>query len=108
MTKSEIRSPKEFRMTNNKVPSSAFRLSARLLFSFLAALLLFPLAGRSEELSRGEIEKRVSLSAPAANERRMDDIGWARDIRDALRLAKENKRPVFLFTHDGRMAAGRC
>ena len=27
---------------------------------------------------------------------------------DALRLAKKHGRAVFLFTHDGRMAIGRC
>ena len=80
----------------------------RCLLSISTVLLLFSAAGRGEVLSPAEIEKRVALSMPAASERRMDDIGWARDIRDALRLAKEHKRPVFLFTHDGRMAAGRC
>ena len=80
----------------------------RWLLSFFTIVLLLPAGGRADSLSPDEIEKRVSLSAPAANERRMDDIGWARDIREALRLAKAHKRPVFLFTHDGRMAAGRC
>jgi len=27
---------------------------------------------------------------------------------DALRLARRNGRPVFLFTHDGRLGVGRC
>lgn len=80
----------------------------RWLTSIITALFLVPAGIRAESLSPAEIEKRVSLSGPAATERRMDDIGWAKDIRDALRLAKEHKRPVFLFTHDGRMAAGRC
>ena len=35
-------------------------------------------------------------------------IGWVKDIREALHLARENRRPVFLFTHDGHMAIGRC
>ncbi len=59
-------------------------------------------------LTPDEIEKRVALSAPSAEERRLDEIGWAPDIRTAIRTAKESGRPVFLFTHDGRMAAGRC
>ena len=59
-------------------------------------------------LTPDEIEKRIALSAPAAGERRLDDIGWVADVRTALRLAREHGRPVFLFTHDGRMAAGRC
>jgi microcystin degradation protein MlrC len=28
--------------------------------------------------------------------------------RTAEKLAKENNRPVFLFTHDGRINIGRC
>lgn len=80
----------------------------RTLLSIATVLLLLSAASRGSGLSPAEIEKRVSLSAPAVDERRMDEIGWARDIRDALRLAKEHRRPVFLFTHDGRIAAGRC
>ena len=46
--------------------------------------------------------------ASSAKERRIDEIGWAKDIREAERLARENNRPVFLFTHDGRINTGRC
>ena len=54
------------------------------------------------------IEQRVQGLQPTAKERRIDEIGWAKDIRTAEKLAKENNRPVFLFTHDGRMNIGRC
>jgi len=54
------------------------------------------------------ITQRVKDWQPTAHDRRFDEIGWAKDVRDALRLAKEHNRPVFLFTHDGRMAIGRC
>ena len=54
------------------------------------------------------IEQRVQELQPTAKERRIDEIGWAKDIRTAEKLAKENNRPVFLFTHDGRMNIGRC
>ena len=54
------------------------------------------------------VEQRVMELQPTAKEKRFDEIGWAEDIRDALRLAKANERPVFLFTHDGRMNIGRC
>ena len=54
------------------------------------------------------VEQRVRELQPSATEKRFDEIGWADDIRDAIRLAKENHRPVFLFTHDGRMNIGRC
>jgi hypothetical protein len=54
------------------------------------------------------VRKRVQLWQPAAAERRFDEIGWASDLLAARRLAKEHHRPVFLFTHDGHMAVGRC
>ena len=54
------------------------------------------------------IEQRVQELQPTAKERRIDEIGWAKDIRTAVKLAKENNRPVFLFTHDGRINIGRC
>ncbi len=54
------------------------------------------------------VDARVKERTPAADDRRFDEIGWAKDIRDALRLAKEHSRPVFLFSHDGRINLGRC
>jgi hypothetical protein len=60
----------------------------------------------SEDLSW--IERRVHDWQPTAEERRFDEIGWAPTIREAERLAREHDRPVFLFTHDGHMAIGRC
>jgi hypothetical protein len=54
------------------------------------------------------VEKRIQELQPAASERRIDEIGWASDIRHAERLAEENRRPVFLFTHDGHINTGRC
>jgi hypothetical protein len=49
----------------------------------------------------------ISAWSPTAAERRFDEIGWSTEIRAALALAKEHQRPVFLFTHDGRMGVGR-
>jgi hypothetical protein len=54
------------------------------------------------------VTQRVRDWQPTPAERRFDDIGWAKDILEARRLAKEHHRPVFLFTHDGHMAVGRC
>ena len=54
------------------------------------------------------VEERVRELQPKAEEKRFDEIGWAADIREAKRLAQEHQRPVFLFTHDGRMNIGRC
>ena len=55
-----------------------------------------------------EVRQRVAELQPKPEEKRFDEIGWAKDIRAAKRLAKEHNRPVFLFTHDGRMNIGRC
>ena len=54
------------------------------------------------------VDKRVQEWQPTKAERRFDEIGWVKDIREGERLAKEHGRPVFLFTHDGHMAIGRC
>jgi hypothetical protein len=60
------------------------------------------------------VDKRVDAWEPISQERRFDDIGWANDIRAALRLARENNRPIFLFTYSGdaerehAMALQRC
>ena len=54
------------------------------------------------------VEKRIKDWQPTADERRFDAIGWVDSIGEALRLGKKHNRPVFLFTHDGRMAIGRC
>jgi len=54
------------------------------------------------------VDQQVRDWQPKPEEKRFDEIGWAVDIREALRLGKEHGRPVFLFTHDGRMGVGRC
>jgi hypothetical protein len=62
----------------------------------------------SDRTLTASVEKRVQEWQVTAAERRFDEIGWAKDIRDAERLGKEHGRPVFMFVHDGRMAIGRC
>lgn len=53
--------------------------------------------------------KRVEAWQPTREERAFDEIGWARDLREAVRLGKEHRRPVFLFTYDGASLSGyRC
>jgi RNA polymerase sigma factor (sigma-70 family) len=54
------------------------------------------------------IERNIAAWQPTAEERRIDDIGWAKDLRDARRLAKEHGRPIFLLVHSGNVATGRC
>jgi hypothetical protein len=74
-----------------------------------ALLVLMALgAGPDTDRSTTRIDEKVAALQPTAEERRIDRIGWARDIRSALRLAREHGRPVFLFTMDGRFSIGRC
>ena len=54
------------------------------------------------------VAKQVEERQPTPREKRFDEIGWARDLRTAIRLGKEHHRPVFLFTMDGRINTGRC
>jgi len=54
------------------------------------------------------VDKQVQARQPSANDRRFDQIGWVKDILEARRLSTERNRPLFLFTHDGRMNIGRC
>ena len=54
------------------------------------------------------VDRKVAACAPKPEERRFDRTGWLTDIRSALELAERHNRPVFLFTHDGRMGLGRC
>jgi hypothetical protein len=54
------------------------------------------------------VDQRVREWQPTPRERRWESIGWAQDLRSAEKLAREHRRPVFLFTLDGRMGVGRC
>jgi hypothetical protein len=65
-------------------------------------------AGPAGERDAAWVEQRVEELQPTAAERAIDRIGWATDLRSALRLSRESGRPVFLFTMDGRFSIGRC
>lgn len=71
----------------------------------VAATAMATFAGADEA---GWIEDRVRQWQPTEREKRWEAIGWAGSIGEALRLAREHRRPVFLFTLDGRMGVGRC
>jgi hypothetical protein len=74
----------------------------------LMTLALPALAAAQESRDPSWVDRRVQTWQPTKEERRFDDIAWVPDLRTALRLGKEHGRPVFLFTHDGRMNVGRC
>ncbi len=78
-------------------------------FAIAAIALLMVMRGAAAETNDlAWVQQRVHELQPTAQEKRFDEIGWAEDIRDAKRLAKQYQRPIFLFTHDGRMNIGRC
>ena len=88
-------------------------MTAAILPIFTAVLLGASLTARAADPSVTPrpfswIEERIQALQPTAREKRFDEIGWASDIRSTEKLARENNRPVFLFTHDGRMNIGRC
>ena len=54
------------------------------------------------------IDQRVSEWAPRPSERKFDQIAWLTEAHAAVALGKKHNRPLLIFTHDGRMARGRC
>jgi len=54
------------------------------------------------------VDHRVRQLQPTRDERRIDEIGWAKTVLEAERLAGEYKRPIFLFTYAGNIDTGRC
>jgi hypothetical protein len=55
------------------------------------------------------VTQRVDDWQPIPEERAFDQIGWAKDLGEAQRLARQHQRPVFLFTYDGASLSGyRC
>ena len=57
---------------------------------------------------RARVDRQVADWQPTAEEKRFDQIGWCASLLEAEKLAREHQRPIFLFTHDGRMNVGRC
>jgi RNA polymerase sigma-70 factor (ECF subfamily) len=60
---------------------------------------------RPPEFSR--VDEKVREWQPRPEERRFDEIGWARSWPDALRLARESGRGVFVVAHVGHLNTGR-
>jgi hypothetical protein len=75
---------------------------------FLVALPISAEQKKPVPLGRDRIDKRILEIQPTAKELRFDAIGWVSGIREAERLARENGRPVFLFSNVGQMDLGRC
>ena len=77
----------------------------------IAHVAALPISSQEKKpvpLDRDWIDRRIQEIQPTAKELRFDNIGWVSGIREAERLARENSRPVFLFSNVGQMDLGRC
>ena len=54
-----------------------------------------------EQTSLASIDQRIADWELSHAERRFDEIGWANGLNEAERLARESKRPLFVFTYSG-------
>ena len=54
------------------------------------------------------VDQRIREWQPTEREKRWESIGWVSNLSTAQKLAREQKRPVFMFTLDGKMNVGRC
>ncbi len=60
---------------------------------------------RPPEFSK--IDEKVREWQPRPEERRFDEIGWAKNWPEALRLAREHGRGIFVVAHVGHLNTGR-
>jgi hypothetical protein len=83
-----------------------------LAFFFLVSVLAgaSPPADRSESFKglQSRVGRRLVEWRPTVDEKRFDQVGWCTTLLEAENLARQHRRPIFLFTHDGRMNVGRC
>jgi hypothetical protein len=54
-----------------------------------------------DEVLVARVDKLIQAWQTTPSERRIDEIGWAKDIREALQLGQKHHRPIFLFTYSG-------
>ena len=98
-------------MTESRITSTARMM---LMFAAMASLALGVSGQQTRDDFVSVVEKRVRAWQPTKDERRIDEIAWASDLRSAQKLSREHQRPVFLFTYSGSsveqnaMALQRC
>jgi hypothetical protein len=78
--------------------------------SRIVALALLAVLSQEKAAPRSPawVEERILEIRPTAEERKFDTIAWVPSIKEALKLAREQGRPVAMFTYDGQMHTGRC
>jgi RNA polymerase sigma factor (sigma-70 family) len=55
-----------------------------------------------------QVDRRVREWQPRPEERRFDEIAWARDLGEAIRLSRESGRPVVVLAHVAHVNTGRA
>lgn len=73
----------------------------RLLLSVAVVALGNALPGVAGDGVAVKVERRVKDWQPTKEERLLDQVGWAGGLAEGRRLAKEHRRPLFVFTYDG-------
>lgn len=75
--------------------------------SLLILTALVVTAGFAAERDESSVRKRIDKikkSEPSVWRK----IPWTATLLDARRASEKEKKPIFLFTHDGNMQTGRC
>ena len=66
-----------------------------------AMIMLASVAEHAPGQARSELEKRARAVRATAAEMNFTKMPWVTDVFDGFRLAKEDKRPVFLYVVTG-------
>jgi len=61
--------------------------------------------GKADEF--GRIDRWIQEWQPTPGDRKFEEIGWVKEISEAMKLGKQHGRPVLVFTHKGRINLGR-
>ena len=64
-------------------------------------------AARAAEPDEAAIKRRVE-QVKRAEINGWRKIPWVASLLEARRLSQQEKKPVFLFSHDGNIDTGRC
>ena len=57
-----------------------------------------PAEGRQPSPSAAELTRLATVIKPSAEANKWQQVPWLRDVTEGRRLAKEEKRPLFLWT----------
>ena len=64
-------------------------------------------AGHAQERDEAWVKERAR-QVRESDTRAWEKIPWVASLLEARRVSAKERRPVFLFTHDGNLETGRC